>query len=329
MSSNAYQRLRIFLEREMRQSHIYQPVMIRTLLERGGIAHRRDIAREFLTRDRSQLEYYEQIVREMPGRVLANRGMVERDGQTYRLTVDPAAMTDAERADLIALCDCKVAAYLDARPDPWSHRRKSDGYIPGSLRYDVLKRAGGRCEACGISAEAKALEVDHIVPRNNGGSDDPSNLQALCYTCNAQKRDRDDTNFGAIRRSYDDRDAGCVFCNLPQSRIVAENELATAIRDGFPVTEGHTLVMPRRHVADYFDLHVPERNGIESLLHDQRRQLQEADRSIAGFNVGTNSGGAAGQTIFHVHVHLIPRRVGDVESPRGGVRGVIPARQSY
>ena len=90
-----------------------------------------------------------------------------------------------------------------------------------------------------------------------------------------------------------------------------------------------TLIIPKRHVADYFDLYHPELNAIQSLLQDQRKQIMTADPTVSGFNVGINAGSEAGQTIFHVHVHLIPRRKGDVAEPRGGVRGVIPDKQKY
>jgi len=201
--------------------------------------------------------------------------------------------------------------------------------VPGSVRYDVLARAKGRCEACGVTVQEMAIEVDHIVPRNKGGTDDPSNLQALCYRCNAQKRDRDATDFGAARSAFDTRSDECVFCALPTGRIVADNNLAVAIRDAYPVTAMHTLVIPKRHVADYFDLHSAERNAIESLLQHQRAAIMAADNCVEGFNVGVNAGAVAGQTVFHVHVHLIPRRAGDMGNPRGGVRGVIPDRQKY
>ena len=87
----------------------------------------------------------------------------------------------------------------------WSHRQKASGYISGTVQYEVLKRAKYRCELCGISAELKALDVDHILPRKHGGTDDSSNLQALCYTCNRSKRDRDDTDFRGIADSYKER----------------------------------------------------------------------------------------------------------------------------
>ena len=121
----------------------------------------------------------------------------------------------------------------------------------------------------------------------------------------------------------------CIFCNIDNTRIIAENELCVAIGDAFPVTENHTLVIPKRHVADYFDLHQPERNAIEAMLHEQRELILEHDKTVTGFNVGINAGASAGQTVFHVNVHLIPRRDGDVVDPRGGVRGVIPSKQRY
>ncbi len=148
-------------------------------------------------------------------------------------------------------------------------------------------------------------------------------------TCNTNKRDQDDTDFRGMVDSYQDRENECLFCDIPHERIIAENELCYAIRDGFPVTEAHTLVIPKRHVADYFDLFQPELNAIQQILQMQREAICQADETVTGFNVGINSGASAGQTIFHCHIHLIPRRDGDVENPRGGVRGVIAEKQAY
>ena len=193
--SHTYEQLAHFINHEMRMSHVYQPVMLRELLKRRGAATVTEVARALLAEDRSQLEYYEQITKNMVGRVLtANRGITDKDGATYRLK-DFSHLSNEEIDDLVQLCDAKVAEYLGKREDPWSHRRKSTGYVPGTQRYEVLKRARYRCELCGVSAEHKALEVDHIIPRNRGGTDDVSNLQALCYSCNATKRDRDDMDF--------------------------------------------------------------------------------------------------------------------------------------
>jgi ATP adenylyltransferase len=328
--SDPFEKLDRFIRDEMRMSHIYQPVMLAELLRSNGTASIQSIAKALLTEDQSQVEYYEQITKNMVGRVLTkNRGVTERDGDKYHLKgFDELAASEVEA--LVALCEEKVAEYVAKRGDKiWAHRKSSSGYIPGTLRYEVLKRAKYRCELCGISAEQKALEVDHILPKNHGGSDEPHNLQALCYSCNATKRDRDDTDFRNMAAAYTERSKGCPFCELPEDRIVAENELALAFRDGFPVTESHTLIVPKRHVADYFDLFQPERNAVHALMEEQRKLICINDPSVAAFNMGVNAGAAAGQTVFHCHIHLIPRREGDMDEPRGGVRGVIPEKQNY
>ena len=121
----------------------------------------------------------------------------------------------------------------------------------------------------------------------------------------------------------------CVFCNLDESRIEIENALALSFKDLYPVTNGHTLVIPKRKVQSFFDLTEEETAAMFELLHLQKEDLKNKDSSITGFNIGINDGEDAGQTIMHCHIHLIPRRSGDMEDPRGGVRGVIPEKQSY
>jgi ATP adenylyltransferase len=185
-------------------SHIYQPVMIKELLERGGKASIRNIASAFLCRDESQLEYYEQITKNMPGKVLDKHGVVERDGEEYRLTIDPSSLSSKERDELVRLCDEAISTYLQKRGTAvFDHRRAALRYLSGSLRYEVLKRAGFRCELCGISADERAIEVDHILPRKHGGDDDLTNLQALCFKCNANKGARDDEDFRTVREGVE------------------------------------------------------------------------------------------------------------------------------
>lgn len=118
----------------------------------------------------------------------------------------------------------------------------------------------------------------------------------------------------------------CPFCK-PEP-VVLQNRLAFALYDRSPVTPGHMLVIPWRHVSDWFETTDEERRDVLALT-DEARALLLRDRQPDGFNLGVNVGQAAGQTIFHVHLHLIPRYEGDVDSPRGGVRGVIPAKQNY
>lgn len=123
-------------------------------------------------------------------------------------------------------------------------------------------------------------------------------------------------------------DQSCPFCRLEPERVFAENEHAVAIYDGFPVNPGHALIIPKRHIVSLFEATREERKGLFDLLAEAREQLR-AERKPDGFNIGINDGAAAGQSIFHLHIHLIPRFVGDCEDPRGGVRKLFPDRACY
>ena len=171
-------------------SHVYQPVMLRTILENDGVATTTQIAKALLSRDISQIEYYEERVKQMVGKVLINNGIVQKNKDVYVIP-DFAELTDEEAAELINTCDLKLEGFVSKRGDAaWSHRTKSSGYISGSIRFNILKRARSRCELCGISAERKALEVDHIVPITNNlvcGLHLPCNLRIITSTQNKQK----------------------------------------------------------------------------------------------------------------------------------------------
>jgi diadenosine tetraphosphate (Ap4A) HIT family hydrolase len=125
-----------------------------------------------------------------------------------------------------------------------------------------------------------------------------------------------------------EKSAVCPFCILPEVRVLFRNEAAVALRDAYPVTPGHTLVIPVRHVASFFDATPHERSSMLALLDTAKQQLQ-AEFSPAGYNIGINDGAAAGQTIRHLHMHLIPRYAGDSTDPRGGVRWVVPDKADY
>lgn len=121
----------------------------------------------------------------------------------------------------------------------------------------------------------------------------------------------------------------CPFCKVESEReIIASSLLSVAFYDGFPVSPGHALIIPKRHVSSFFDLSKEERQDLLNLADSVKRILEERYHPD-GYNIGINVGEAAGQSIFHVHIHLIPRYQGDVPSPRGGVRGVIPTKQNY
>jgi diadenosine tetraphosphate (Ap4A) HIT family hydrolase len=120
----------------------------------------------------------------------------------------------------------------------------------------------------------------------------------------------------------------CPFCNPDPERIITSTPHAIALRDGFPLAEGHTLVLPRRHVASLYDLTPEEQAAVWHLVAEIRSRLQR-ELTPDGFNIGLNDGEAAGQTVMHAHVHVIPRRHGDVPDPRGGVRWILPDRAAY
>ena len=121
----------------------------------------------------------------------------------------------------------------------------------------------------------------------------------------------------------------CLFCNIKQSGSVHENDLAYASYDSYPVSKYHCLIIPKRHIKDYFDLSNEELIACNKLFKIIKNEIIDKDKTVKGFNLGTNIGKISGQSILHCHFHLIPRRKGDVENPQGGVRSVIPQNQHY
>lgn len=120
----------------------------------------------------------------------------------------------------------------------------------------------------------------------------------------------------------------CPFCELLDHETIERNAVAVVLRDGFPISRGHSLIVPRRHSASFFELTIEERMAILDLLDRAKAQL-DRQYAPAGYNIGINDGVAAGQTVMHLHVHLIPRYNGDVADPRGGVRWIFPERAAY
>jgi len=120
----------------------------------------------------------------------------------------------------------------------------------------------------------------------------------------------------------------CAFCNLPAQRIENTNEFAVCIRDAYPISPGHSLVIPKRHVGSFFELTAIERDAMMLLLENEKNVLDRVHQPDA-FNIGINDGPASGQTVPHLHIHLIPRYRGDQADPRGGVRWIIPEKAKY
>ena len=121
----------------------------------------------------------------------------------------------------------------------------------------------------------------------------------------------------------------CLFCDSKKSGIAHENDLAYASYDSYPVSDHHCLIIPKRHIKDYFDMTNDELIACNDLIQIVKNEISRKDVNVKGFNLGTNAGKIAGQSIMHCHIHLIPRREGDVDNPQGGVRSVIPNKQHY
>ena len=121
----------------------------------------------------------------------------------------------------------------------------------------------------------------------------------------------------------------CIFCKIRKEELQFENQLAYSSKDSYPVSEFHSLIVPKRHVETYFDLIEEEIQACNDLILKTKEKILKLDSTVKGFNIGVNAGKVAGQSIMHCHIHLIPRREGDVENPQGGVRSVIPSKQHY
>jgi ATP adenylyltransferase len=322
-----YQELIDFLEHKMSMSHVYQPLLVRALVDVGGVATVRQLAQVFLVQDESQLLYYEKRIKEMPLKVLKRHEVITSDGQLVSLTAKQLALQ--QKAHVRMICEQKLQSFVQKRGiSIWDYRLLDDEPIPDSLRFLVLKAAAGRCQLCGISAKERPLDVDHIIPRSRGGKTELANLQALCSKCNRSKRNQDETDFRSLPQQ--DADPNCIFCGSAfVSKAVERNGSVLAILDKYPVTPGHLLVIPIRHTPDWFSMTQGERVDADQLIRVLQARIRAEDKRVAGFNIGTNCGDVAGQTVAHAHVHLVPRRSGDIADPRGGVRGVIPEKRIY
>lgn len=182
-----------FVTSKMRMSHVYQPLLIRSLLDAGGKASLRQVAATFVAEDEGQLRYYEDRIKVMPLKVLRKHGVCSYQNGVVSLEVE--ALSFEQRATLRAACEQRIAAFLEQRGvDAWQQGALNIEPVGESLRFEILRR-DRRCQLCGAGPKDDVLEIDHIVPRSKGGSNDPGNLQVLCSRCNRGKSNRDDTDF--------------------------------------------------------------------------------------------------------------------------------------
>jgi diadenosine tetraphosphate (Ap4A) HIT family hydrolase len=245
-----------YIENRMGTHNGCQPAMIKSLIDSGGSAPLRRLARQALLIDERWLVQYEDHIKAVQLPVLKKHGVVKQDKGGISLATKP--LSSAEKTELRKRCDQKI-------------QRCADGPGIDSKGYD------------------------------SRGSD-----PALASS------------------------DGCRFCyDKIADRIIQELGSVAAIADGYPVTEGHLLIVPKRHIEDYLQMSQRERDDADDLIRLLADAIRQRDPKVTGFNIGANCGESAGQTIFHAHIHLIPRRDGDTPVPKGGVRGVIPGKRSY
>ncbi len=283
-----FQELKHFLQEKMSMSHIYQPLLIKILVDSGGYATVRHLALQFLGYDESQLLYYEKTLKNMPIKVLSKHGVIKYQDQLVSLEIKKLSLE--QKAEIRMICEQKIQEFIVSRGlSLWDYRLIDTNIVPDSLRFRILKEGKGRCALCGATKDERMLDIDHIKPVSMGGKTEYSNLQVLCSKCNRSKRDKDQTDFR--RLVFDLSHQVCPFCNINSGlNCILENDMAFAIDDKYPVTKHHTLIIPRRHFVDYFEITQNELIAINELLQTRKKSwkkktLQLKDL-ISGLTVG-------------------------------------------
>lgn len=276
-----YTELENFIKKEMRMTHIYQPIMIKTLLEsKGNTATVEQIARRFLNEDSAQLEYYKRITKRWPHQILKKHNVVSYRKNIYTLLLEEEISRE-QRQKLIEFCDLRLYEFIDRDPLIRKFRELDKSSLSGSLRYDVLSRSKGMCVACGAKSTEASMHIDHIIPRSLGGRTEIGNLQALCYRCNTEKRNRDETDFLRWHNRLKYRNRGCTLCEKPP--WAKSNGLAYALT-AQETKKGHSLVIPNRHVGSFIDMIPSERSLCLAMVDEVIKDIRE-EASITKFNV--------------------------------------------
>ena len=258
-----------FIENKMRMSHIYQPLLIQSLVESGGQATLRELAVKFLTEEEAEIREMMKTIKKMPVHVLSAKNksrkkpIVEEEDGVVRLLVEPSDLK--ERSEILGACARRLHEYVAKRGEGiWDHKWL-DSPTGGAMRFKVLEAGGRRCALCGITSKDRALDVDHIVPHSKGGPSTFENLQILCSKCNRSKGNRSQTDFRVAEPptpGFED----CTLCALPALKeFPSENDLARTVKVvKSDVTTIH--IIPKRHVNRYLDLTSNEVLAMHDLL---------------------------------------------------------------
>lgn len=290
-----YAKLYNFINKKMRMTHIYQPIMIKELLESDGhSATAESIAKKFIDWDDSLLEYYKGRVLVWPRKTLVSHGVVRYENDTFTLCLDD--ISEEQRKRLIELCDNKTDEYVDKYPNREGVKSNRTP-ITGGLRYDVIARAKGFCQACGIHSSKRSLDVDHIIPASMGGTNNIENLQALCFKCNRDKRNRDKTDFVLWQKRI--KNQKCKLCNTDG---IYDSPMASFAPSGNPDIPHEHLIFPKRHVTSFFDMILPERSLCMNLMDTVRVRLEEK-YGIRRFDISLNPA----EPHRHHSIRIIPK----------------------
>ena len=296
-----YDDLKHFIHKKMRMTHIYQPLMIKALLESNdNTATVEDIAKKFLYNDDSQVNYYKKITKRWPHKTLKKHNIVSYKKDRYKLLIDKK-LSRKERDGLIELCDLRLYEFIDK--DPWIQKiRELERISPGqSLRYDIFSKAKGVCVACGARPPEASLHVDHIMPVSLGGLTELGNLQALCYRCNTQKRNRDDLDFLRWHKRLQFRKKRCPFCQ--KKKDIKSNSMAYAVKAKNSIPDMH-LIIPNRHVTSFMDLIPAEKQLCLVLVDEVMDHIKNENSAVTDFQVS----GFDGRHNKHCSISIVPTR---------------------
>lgn len=297
-----FEELKIFLKEKMKLSHLYQPLLIKELIDNGGKATIRQLAISFLKNDESQIQYFEKRIREMPLKVLSKHGIIERKNDLVELLSD--SLTFVQKIEIQKICDEKIFEFVSEKGmGVWDYRYLDDEYIPDSLRYRLLKEAKGICALCGSTKEMRPLDIDHILPRSKGGKTVYENLQVLCSKCNRSKNNKDDEDFRALNNKM--KIENCTYCYC-KDKVLVENEYAILIENNESDSKYNSLIIPKRHVEDFIEITKVELSAIHDLLKIRKKEIIENDKSVNGFIFESRM---TVNNDNHCSFNLIPERI--------------------
>jgi len=294
------QNLKSFLLNKMKMTGPYQAIVILECLKNGGVATLSSIAKQLSSNDKESIRYYVDRLKVYPKQVLQKHHIAEIKDDQFVLT---SQYDENEKDTLIKICEEKLLNWY--RGNEKDELVENKGW--GALRYKLIAKYR-KCLLCGARPSLEndiELDIDHILPRSKGGKDEEINLQVLCSKCNRAKGNSDQTDFRPTLK-----DEKCVFCDISNRALKIKSKYFWVVRDNYPVTHLHTLIIPKEHFVSPTDLDLEYWKELGRLTAIVKEEVLNLDPTVEGFNFGFNDGEKAGQTIFHVHFHVIPRRKG-------------------